>query len=76
MIFNTSIETMKYFEKFFGTKFPFTKYDHIFCPEFNSGAMENAGAITLNDFYLFRDKVTLEAISNLAVVVAHELSHM
>ena len=40
---------MKYYEIFFKTSFPFEKYDHIFCPEYNVGYMENAGAITVND---------------------------
>lgn len=45
---------MKYYEGFFGVDYPFEKYDHIFCPEYNVGAMENAGAITVNDDYLFK----------------------
>ena len=39
---------MKYYEIFFKTPFPFEKYDHIFCPEYNVGAMEeNSRAITV-----------------------------
>src|SRR5690625_6863026 len=33
---------------------PFTKYDQLFVPEFNAGAMENAGAVTLLENYVFR----------------------
>ena len=50
---------MKYYEKFFGVDYPFEKYDHVFCPEYNVGAMENAGAITVNDEYLFKGFIQL-----------------
>ena len=36
-------------------EFPFEKYEHVFCPEFNMGAMENPGLITLNEYYLFEN---------------------
>ena len=41
--------------------YPFEKYDQIFTPEYNMGAMENAGAVTFTEVYVFRAKVT-EAI--------------
>ena len=47
---------IKYYEKFFGTAFPFSKYDHIFCPEFRIGAMENVGAIAFNDGIYIKPK--------------------
>lgn len=43
---------IRFFEKLIGVKFPFEKYDSIFCPEYRIGAMENVGAITFNDGYL------------------------
>lgn len=33
-------------------------YDQLFVPEFNEGAMENAGAVTFTEHYLFRDPPT------------------
>ena len=74
-MFEVTIEIMKWYENFFGFPFPFSKYDHVFCPEFNVGAMENAGVITVNDQYIFKDKVKLESISFRAIIVAHELAH-
>ncbi|NED59138.1 hypothetical protein G3I24_50680, partial [Micromonospora aurantiaca] len=47
-----------YFEKVFGRPYPFTKYDQLFVPEFNAGAMENAGAVTFLEDYVFRSRVT------------------
>lgn len=38
-------------------EYPFSKYDQLFVPEFNHGAMENAGAVTFTEHYLFRDHV-------------------
>ena len=68
---------MAFFEAFFGYPFPFTKYDMIFCPEYNQGAMENPGAITINDVaYIFKEKVTLQAFSRRAQTIVHELAHM
>lgn len=49
-----------FYEKFFGYDFPWDKYDHIFCPDFNIGAMENVGAVTFNDRRIPREAVTDE----------------
>mmetsp|Transcript_16916 Transcript_16916/g.28641 ORF Transcript_16916/g.28641 Transcript_16916/m.28641 type:complete len:132 (+) Transcript_16916:588-983(+) len=40
---------MRFYEDFTGVKYPFCKYDHIFCPEFRISAMENVGAVTFTD---------------------------
>ena len=48
---------MDFFENLFGFKYPFSKYDQIFCPEYSTGAMENAGAVTINDLYVFKEEV-------------------
>ena len=40
------------------SRIPFTKYDQLFVPEFNAGAMENVGAVTFHDSFLFRDPPT------------------
>ncbi len=42
----------------FGVRYPFGKYDQLFVPEFNAGAMENAGAVTFLEDYVFRSRVT------------------
>jgi aminopeptidase N len=49
MIFEITIEALKFYESFFGYKYPFNKYDQIFVVEFNWGAMENAACVTFND---------------------------
>lgn len=70
-------EGIKYYEDFFGYKFPFEKYDIIYCPEYRIGAMENVGAITFNErFLLPPSDRTSESITKHSYVGLHELSHM
>ncbi|KAF4406012.1 aminopeptidase N [Streptomyces lycii] len=65
-----------WFQEKFDHPYPFTKYDQLFVPEFNAGAMENAGAVTIRDQYVFRSKVTDAAYETRAETVLHELAHM
>ena len=37
---------MKYFNHYFGIKYPFGKLDMIALPDFAAGAMENTGCIS------------------------------
>jgi aminopeptidase N len=65
-----------YFEDLFARPYPFQKYDQLFVPEFNAGAMENAGAVTILEDYVFRSKVTDAAYERRAETILHELAHM
>lgn len=65
-----------FFEDSFGHPYPFAKYDQLFVPEFNAGAMENAGAVTFLESYVFRSKVPEATIERRAVTILHELAHM
>jgi aminopeptidase N len=64
------------YEEDFGRAYPFDKYDQLFVPEFNAGAMENAGAVTIRDEYLFRSKVTSAQYEARDNTIVHELAHM
>lgn len=75
-IFRTTKEGFGFYEKQFGTPYPFPKYDQLFVPEFNAGAMENAGAVTILEAYVFRSKVAGSLIERRAITVLHELAHM
>ena len=57
-IFDTTRKGFEYFENMFDYPYPFDKYDQLFVPEFNAGAMENAGAVTFVETYVFKSKVT------------------
>ncbi|RBM18071.1 aminopeptidase N [Streptomyces sp. PT12] len=75
-LFAVTRQGFDWFEEKFDYPFPFAKYDQLFVPEFNAGAMENAGAVTIRDQYLFRSKVTDAAYEMRAETVLHELAHM
>ena len=65
-----------YYEDLFATPYAFTKYDQIFVPEFNAGAMENAGCVTHRDDYIFRSRPVEARVERRAVTILHELAHM
>ena len=66
----------EFYEKNFGAPYPFEKYDQLFVPEFNAGAMENAGAVTFLEEYVFRSRPTGAMVERRAITVLHELAHM
>ncbi|OKL46011.1 aminopeptidase N [Boudabousia marimammalium] len=66
----------QFFENEYGHTYPFRKYDQIFVPEYNAGAMENAGCVTFRDEYLFRVTPTEAAVEGRANTILHELAHM
>ncbi|TMC49895.1 MAG: aminopeptidase N [Chloroflexi bacterium] len=65
-----------FFEALFDTPYAFGKYDQVWVPEFNAGAMENAGCITFSEHYIFRSKVTDAARESRAGTILHEMAHM
>ncbi|MCI1262264.1 MAG: aminopeptidase N [Tetrasphaera jenkinsii] len=65
-----------YFEEMFDCAYPFAKYDQLFTPEYNMGAMENAGCVTINEMYVFRGKVPDALVERRALTILHELAHM
>ncbi|MGW5618286.1 aminopeptidase N [Streptomyces sp. NPDC003877] len=75
-IFEVTRQGFEWFQERFDYAYPFEKYDQLFVPEFNAGAMENAGAVTIRDQYVFRSKVTDAAYEVRAETILHELAHM
>lgn len=76
-IFEVTAAGFDFFEDLFDYPYPFGgKYDQLFVPEFVSGAMENAGAVTIHEAYIFRSKVTDNARESRTETILHELSHM
>jgi aminopeptidase N len=74
--FKITIAGMKWYKDYFGIAYPFNKYDQIFCPEYNMGAMENVGLVTYNEYYCWKDKPTQRKRTGFAITVLHELAHM
>ncbi|MGW4275439.1 aminopeptidase N [Streptomyces seoulensis] len=75
-VFDVTRQGFDWFQEKFDYAYPFAKYDQLFVPEFNAGAMENAGAVTIRDQYVFRSKVTDAAYEMRAETILHELAHM
>jgi len=65
-----------FFEEQFDYPYPFGKYDQLYVPEYNMGAMENAGAVTLRDEYLPRSRQPRSFYEFRASVILHEMAHM
>ncbi len=65
-----------WYHRAFGYRYAFDKYDQVFVPEFNAGAMENAGCVTITEEYVFRSKVTQAEYERRAETILHELAHM
>jgi aminopeptidase N len=49
MVFGVTKTTLDFYQKNFATRYPFTKVDHVMCPDYKYGAMENVGCITYSD---------------------------
>ncbi len=65
-----------FYDSYFGYPYPFKKYDQLVVPDFNAGAMENAGAVTFSERYVFRSTPTLEDREDMAGTILHEMAHM
>ncbi|HWJ07753.1 MAG TPA: M1 family aminopeptidase, partial [Nocardioides sp.] len=61
--------------RLFGIRYPFGDYHQAFVPEFNAGAMENPGCVTIRDPLLFESASTRADRSFRANLVAHEMAH-
>jgi aminopeptidase N len=75
-LFELTRQGLDFFQDEFGYPYPFGKYDQLFVPEFNFGAMENPGCVTHNEYMVFRSRVTDAARENRANTVLHEMAHM
>ncbi len=75
-IFEITKQGLDFFTAEFAYPYPFGKYDQLFVPEFNAGAMENAGCVTFAEAYVFRSKVTEATRRRRAEVILHEMAHM
>ncbi len=65
-------------ERYFGRPYPYEKLDLIAAPEFQYGAMENAGAIVFAERSLLIDPRSADPDQRNTIVttIAHEMSHM
>lgn len=75
--FDVTLKGIKFYSYFFSREYPFSKLDQLFVAEFNSGAMENVGAITYTESYIPRgQKLTQPQKERYINTILHELCHM
>jgi len=65
-----------YYHALFGIRYPFGQYHQVFVPEFNAGAMENPGCVTVRDQYVFRGAATQDEVLTRSSTISHEMAHM
>jgi aminopeptidase N len=66
-----------FFHAQFGMRYPLPKYDQLWVPDFNAGAMENFGCVThAESAYIFRSQVTDFEYEQRANTILHEMAHM
>ncbi|MGL6235380.1 MAG: aminopeptidase N [Segniliparus sp.] len=75
-VFEQTKQGFGFYHQHFGFPYPFGKYDQLFVPEFNAGAMENAGCVTFTEEYVFRSKVTQATYERRCETILHEMAHM
>jgi len=75
-IFEVTRQGFDWYHQQFGVRYAFDKYDQLFVPEFNAGAMENAGCVTFLEDYVFRSRVTDARYERRAETILHEMAHM
>jgi aminopeptidase N len=74
--FHWTVEGQKFYKDFFDYGYPFSKYDQVFVPEFNMGAMENVGCVTYRDQYIFKDPPSQVQLHRVCNTFLHEMAHM
>lgn len=75
-LFDITKKGFAFYNKQWDVPYPYAKYDQIFVPEYNAGAMENIGTVTIVDSYVFQSKVTDALADRRVETVLHELAHM
>jgi aminopeptidase N len=76
-IFLITKQGFDFFHREFGIRYPLPKYDQIYSPEFNAGAMENFGCVVhAEQHYIWRSPVTDFEYEQRANTILHELAHM
>ena len=70
-------DVLKYYDNYFGIKYPYGKLDLVAIPDFSAGAMENTGCITFREVILLIDEKqgSVDLKKTIASVIAHEMAH-
>ncbi|WP_243225247.1 aminopeptidase N [Microbacterium sp. CIAB417] len=75
-ILTVTRQGLDFFTEAFDSPYPWGKYDQIFVPEYNLGAMENPGLVTFTEAYIPRGAATDAQRAGRANTILHEMAHM
>lgn len=75
-VFRCTKQGFDFYENLFKVPFPYQKYDQVFMPDFNAGAMENIGNVTYRESYIFDSAVPNWIKERRITTILHELAHM
>ncbi|MCY1160054.1 MAG: pepN [Citricoccus sp.] len=75
-VFATTRAGLDFFHDLFGVPYPWGRYGQAFVPEYNLGAMENPGLVTLAEQYVFTSRATRAQYEGRATTIMHEMAHM
>ena len=76
-LFRQTKDGFDFYHANYGRKYPFgDKYDQVFCPEYNMGAMEHVGCVTYRDEYIFTSEPTPYRLERRNDTILHEMAHM
>ena len=75
-LFRTTRDAFDAYHRMFRARYPFGEYWQVFAPDFNLGAMENPGCVTVSDDLVFRGPVTDAERSTRSRILVHEMAHM
>ncbi|TDD58306.1 aminopeptidase N [Kribbella antibiotica] len=75
-LFKTTRDAFDAYHRMFAQRYMFGEYWQVFVPDFNLGAMENPGCVTVSDDFLFRAQATEAERSTRSRVLVHEMAHM
>ena len=75
-IFKITKQGLAFYHDAFGYPYPWGKYDQIFVPEYNLGAMENPGLVTFTENYIHRGPATRSELAGRTNTILHEMAHM
>src|SRR5215472_59023 len=68
---------LRFYDRYFGIKYPYGKLDLVGLADFSAGAMENTGCITFREILLLLDEkqAAVSLKKTVASVIAHEMAH-
>lgn len=70
LIMGITKTTLDLYQKTYGCRYPFSKVDHVMCPDYKYGAMENVGCITYADSIMCKSKsMSTPELTFLCVVI-------